>query len=366
MPDSNPAAFWRHLYSLAYSEGGDWLRSTVPFLTRSETLPLLRRCRYIPEARLAGAPSEKLHTLAAELLLGRAFSLMGLDVVAPRRNNDCPDLAGISRRHNYRFVADAKCMRLSRGGVSHKNFDFYALHDWRCNNRHTAEADFFSGLTPVEVEIEVRPDADDVYHFFADGRRRKTTGLGCHYLGGHSLRLDVPDGAIFVLPMYMLPRVCGKVYERCLDFDISFLTWEHVYSLLWLGVTEEDGCDLRDLFHVSKQIRQGRGTDRWRQCHLPEADRRVAAAAGVPLGQLRDGIQECVEAMRASALDELAALPTQEERRRVACLLARGGDNVECLYEERVAMDKMARRRPGLLRALRYCDDWDGLRNKRG
>lgn len=78
-----------------------------------------------------------------------------------------------------------------------------------------------------------------------------------------------------------------------------------------LGVTEDARKSLQSLFHVNKAIRTQGCADKWRRSYLPEAERLVAEEAGEPEAALRDGIRECLAAMRSRVLEELAALPPQ-------------------------------------------------------
>ena len=86
-------------------------------------------CGIIPESFTPSSSEEKLWAKYCDILVARAFSLLGIPSEVLRTRGDSADFRGVLG--HYRIVGDAKAFRLSRTAKNQKDFKVQALNDWR-------------------------------------------------------------------------------------------------------------------------------------------------------------------------------------------------------------------------------------------
>ena len=180
-----------------FQDATNYLRKVVDECGREDFLRLVLRIGIIPELLKRDSSQEKLFSKLSELVLARAFFLLGFDAEVVQKRSDSADVVAKSRFWNYSLVADAKFFRLSRTAKNQKDFKIRSLAEWRKNE--SAEA------------------------------------------------------AVLVAPYYQYPIRESQVFRQAMDANVCLFTWETLYFLIQKSACENGDLSLRPIWDFSKR-----------------------------------------------------------------------------------------------------------------
>lgn len=93
---------------------------------------LILECGVMPELFGHDSSEEKLWAKYSDIILARAFSLLGLKSQVIRMRGNSADV--LAEAEKYKIVGDAKTFRLSRTAKNQKDFKVESLNSWRRQN----------------------------------------------------------------------------------------------------------------------------------------------------------------------------------------------------------------------------------------
>ncbi len=228
------------------------LSAVVDECDREDFLSLVLHVGIIPELLKRDSSQEKLFSKLSELVLSRAFSLLGFDTKAVQRRGDSADVVAKSRFWNYSLVADAKSFRLSRTAKNQKDFKLSSLAKWRQNEN--AEA------------------------------------------------------AVLVAPYYQYPVRESQIFREAMDVNVCLFTWESLYFLILKSVCENDDLSLRPIWNFS--LRRGEVClhKDSKNNFLDESCSFVAQLCNVDFHEWLTTLSHCREATLRRGRDEIDSL----------------------------------------------------------
>lgn len=167
----------------SFKEQTRQVSSHVDSLSDENIKAIIKEIGTIPECIKASSSSEKLFSKSSDIILSRAFKMLGLKSKALDERADSADVLAESVYHKYSLVADAKCFRMSRTAKNQKDFKVAALSNWR---------------------------------------------------GGEN------EYALLVSPYFQYPKEESQIYKTALDENVCLLAWEHISMLLENGIKENE------------------------------------------------------------------------------------------------------------------------------
>lgn len=159
--------------------------------TKEEIKILVRTVGILPESVVPSSSEEKLFSKVSDMILAKAFELLGLKAKAIEQRGNAGDVIAESVQYNYGLIADAKSFRLSRTAKNQKDFKVKALSEWRQDQ----------------------------------------------------------DYAILVAPFFQYPIKTSQIFKQSLDENVLLFSWEHLSILLDLNIQEEVGITLEQLWN---------------------------------------------------------------------------------------------------------------------
>lgn len=178
---------------------------------------ILRDIGTIPEHIQASSSSEKLFSKASDIVLARAFKMLGLKATVSFERADSADV--VAQSEHYSLVADAKCFRLSRTAKNQKDFKISNLSKWRGKNHHFA---------------------------------------------------------VLVAPYFQYPKKESQIYESALKDEVCILAWEHILILLENNIKENQALTLEHIWARPKMLNRESKIANKKMCLLPDMDDYIA------------------------------------------------------------------------------------------
>ncbi len=194
------------------------IKDYIKRLSDADMKAILRDIGTIPECIQASSSSEKLFSKASDIVLARAFEMLGLNAEVSFERSDSADVVAKSELH-YSLVADAKCFRLSRTAKNQKDFKISNLSKWRGKN----------------------------YHF-----------------------------AVLVAPYFQYPKKESQIYESALKDEVCILAWEHILILLENNIKESQALSLEHIWARPKMLNRESKIENKKMCLLPDMDDYIA------------------------------------------------------------------------------------------
>lgn len=193
------------------------LNDYIDKLNDADAKAILRDIGTIPEYIQASSSSEKLFSKASDIILARAFKMLGLKAEVSFERADSADVVAKSER--YSLVADAKCFRLSRTAKNQKDFKISNLSKWRGKN----------------------------YHY-----------------------------AVLVAPYFQYPKKESQIYESALKDEVCILAWEHILILLENDIKESQAFRLDHIWERPRMLNRESKIANKKLCLLPDMDEYIA------------------------------------------------------------------------------------------
>lgn len=185
---------------------------------------ILKQIGTIPECIQASSSAEKLFSKSSDIVLARAFTMLGLKSKAITERADSADVLSQSVFHRYSLVADAKCFRLSRTAKNQKDFKVSTLSNWRGSE-----------------------------HEFA----------------------------VLVSPYFQYPKEESQIYKLALDSNVCLLSWEHISILLENNIAETQNLSLESIWDSSKMFARESKIASAKECFIPKVNKIVAKKLGI-------------------------------------------------------------------------------------
>ena len=161
------------LSELPFESASIQIQERIDHLERKEFLDILREIGTIPESIAHDSTEEKLYSKMSDAVLSRAFREIGLKSTVLRERGDSADVLVESPVYGYTLVADAKVFRMSRTAKNQKDFKVAALSGWR----------------------------------------------------------NDADYAVLCAPYFQYPLKSSQIYAQALDYQVAFISWEHLIFL---------------------------------------------------------------------------------------------------------------------------------------
>ena len=193
------------------------LNDYIGKLNDTDAKAILRDIGTIPEYIQASSSSEKLFSKASDIILARAFKMLGLKAEVSFERADSADV--VAQSEHYSLVADAKCFRLSRTAKNQKDFKISNLSKWRGKN----------------------------YHY-----------------------------AVLVAPYFQYPKKESQIYESALKDEVCILAWEHILILLENDIKESQALTLEHIWNRPKMLNRESKIANKKLCLLPDMDEYIA------------------------------------------------------------------------------------------
>lgn len=136
----------------------DQLESSLSDMPQQSVSDSLLTCGIIPEMYAHDSSEEKLWAKYCDILLSKAWNVLGIRSNVLRTRGDSADVFGTTPE--YTIVGDAKAFRLSRTAKNQKDFKVTALDDWRRDKTFACLvaplAQYPSGSSQIYYQAEER------------------------------------------------------------------------------------------------------------------------------------------------------------------------------------------------------------------
>lgn len=233
----------------SFKEQTKQVSSFVDVLSDENIKSIIKEIGTIPECIKASSSSEKLFSKSSDIILSRAFKMLGLKSKALDERGDSADVLAESVYHKYSLVADAKCFRMSRTAKNQKDFKVAALSNWR---------------------------------------------------GGEN------EYAVLVSPYFQYPKEESQIYKTALDENVCLLAWEHIYLLLENEIKETENFSLEPIWESSKMIAREAKVSSSKTCFLPKVNKIVAKKLGFSESFFEENLNQCKLTIIARGSNEIA------------------------------------------------------------
>ncbi|MGX2984189.1 HindIII family type II restriction endonuclease [Helicobacter sp. 23-1048] len=207
-----------------FKEQSQHIHTYIDKLQDKDIKIILKQIGTIPECIQASSSAEKLFSKSSDIVLARAFAMLGLKSKAITERADSADVVAQSVFHRYSLVADAKCFRLSRTAKNQKDFKVSTLSNWRGSE-----------------------------HEFA----------------------------VLVSPYFQYPKEESQIYKLALDNNVCLLSWEHISILLENNVAETQNLSLESIWDSSKMFARESKVASAKECFIPKVNKIVAKKLGI-------------------------------------------------------------------------------------
>ena len=221
----------------------------VKTLTDEQIKSIVKEIGTIPECIKASSSAEKLFSKSSDIILSRAFKMLGLKSKAIDERGDSADVLAESIHHKYSLVADAKCFRMSRTAKNQKDFNVAALSNWR---------------------------------------------------GGEN------EYAVLVSPYFQYPKEESQIYKTALDENVCLLAWEHISLLLENNIKESENLSLESIWESSKMIARESKVSSSKTCFLPKVNKIVSKKLGFSENDFAKKLNQCKLTIIARGSTEIA------------------------------------------------------------
>lgn len=207
-----------------FKEQSQRIHTYIDKLKDKDIKIILKQIGTIPECIQASSSAEKLFSKSSDIVLARAFAMLGLKSKAITERADSADVVAQSVFHRYSLVADAKCFRLSRTAKNQKDFKVSTLSNWRGSE-----------------------------HEFA----------------------------VLVSPYFQYPKEESQIYKLALDNNVCLLSWEHISILLENNVAETQNLSLESIWDSSKMFARESKVASAKECFIPKVNKIVTKKLGI-------------------------------------------------------------------------------------
>ena len=207
-----------------FKEQSQHIHTYIDKLQDKDIKIILKQIGTIPECIQASSSAEKLFSKSSDIVLARAFVMLGLKSKAITERADSADVVAQSVFHRYSLVADAKCFRLSRTAKNQKDFKVSTLSNWR---------------------------------------------------GGEH------EFAVLVSPYFQYPKEESQIYKLALDNNVCLLSWEHISILLENNVAETQNLSLESIWDSSKMFARESKVASAKECFIPKVNKIVTKKLGI-------------------------------------------------------------------------------------
>lgn len=220
----------------SFKEQSQHIHSYIDKLNDKDIKHILKQIGIIPECIQASSSAEKLFSKSSDIILARAFVMLGLKSKAIAERSDSADVIAQSVFHRYSLVADAKCFRLSRTAKNQKDFKVSTLSNWRGSE-----------------------------HEFA----------------------------VLVSPYFQYPKEQSQIYKLALDTNVCLLSWEHISILLENNIRETQNLSLESIWDSSKMFARESKVASAKECFIPKVNKIVAKKLGISIDDFAQKLQQC-------------------------------------------------------------------------
>lgn len=240
-----------------FKEQTNLVSKFVSTLNDENIKSIVKEIGIIPECIKASSSAEKLFSKSSDIILARAFIMLGLKSKALDGRGDSADVLAESVFHKYSLVADAKCFRLSRTAKNQKDFKVSALSNWR---------------------------------------------------GGEN------EYAVLVSPYFQYPKEESQIYKSALNENVCLIAWEHISLLLENNIRETENISLESIWESSKMIARDSKISSAKNCFLPKVNKIVSKKLGFSEEQFTRSLNQCKLSIIARGSTEITYCENKIER----------------------------------------------------
>lgn len=207
----------------SFKEQSQHIHSYIDKLNDKDIKHILKQIGIIPECIQASSSAEKLFSKSSDIVLARAFKMLGLESSIITERADNADIIAQSTIYGYKLVADAKYFRLSRTAKNQKDFKIDALNKWRGEN----------------------------------------------------------EFAVLVSPYFQYPRTNSQIYATALDTNVCIMSWEHILVLLENNIRETKDFSLQSIWNSSKIFAIKTAVANAKECFLLKVNKIIAEKSNI-------------------------------------------------------------------------------------
>ena len=178
--------------SLEFDKATEELENFV--YNNSNFLDILGEIGAIPESIEHDSTEEKLFSKVSDIILSRAFIVIGLNSEVLKQRGNSADVFAESKFYGYSLVADAKSFRMSRTAKNQKDFKINSLNNWRGNS----------------------------------------------------------DYAILCNPYFQYPKKTSQIYSQSMNYNVCLFSWEHFIFLIKNNIKENNKINFESIWNFGQ------------------------------------------------------------------------------------------------------------------